>query len=114
MSESKHTPGPWTYEYDNSDTGGGQWYDIKGPNGESLLWWPYNAIDAVADRCLANAHLIAAAPETTRQRDALREAAELAEATIERLSGERRPGQFSSIKGTLDVLRAAIADAKGG
>ena len=45
----------------------------------------------------------------THQRDALLEAAELAETTIERLAGF---GPISSGQGTLDVLRAAIADAK--
>lgn len=35
----KATAGPWTYEYDNSDGGGGQWYSLHGPQ----LSWGWNS-----------------------------------------------------------------------
>ena len=96
MSESKqaqHTPGPWR---------------AVGTD----VFAPSKRVAQCDDRldihfrgeALANARLFAAAPD-------LLEAAELAEATIERLQGGARA--FSSANGTLDVLRAAIARAKG-
>ncbi|GAG30640.1 unnamed protein product, partial [marine sediment metagenome] len=91
-SGGEHTPGPWE-RLDNHVIGGRAM-------GNTVAVIPsFGPGDSVA---VANARLIAATPD-------LLEAAELAGATIERLSGERRPGQFSSVKGTLDVLRAAIA-----
>lgn len=57
---SKHTPGPWEIEYNNADeASGGQWYTV----GPARVLFPYNADAGVAIRALANARLIAAAPE---------------------------------------------------
>lgn len=61
-----YTPGPWIYEYNNADdSGGGQWYEIfaKGRNDAQLLWFPYNSTADREAEALANARLIAAAPE---------------------------------------------------
>ena len=89
MSESKHTPGPWTI--------GDLW---QSPNAGCTIeagdhyiadvYAGHHISDKVqADEGKANAALIAAAPDTARQRDELLEAAEY----------------------VLDTLRAAQADA---
>jgi len=67
MTDVKHTPGPWHYEYDNSDTGAGQWFNILGPDGDGLLHCSYNASPEVEKRCEANARLMATAPELLAQ-----------------------------------------------
>ncbi len=107
----KHTQGPWT-------TGDADWRTIVGSetrylhlNSAKVTGRVSRSLAAVAvvDRSdneaedLANARLIAAAPE-------LLEALQLASATIERL----KPSQpIDSISGTRDVINAAIAKATG-
>ena len=59
-----HTPGPWAYEYDNSDEGYGWWFDLTGgPNSQPLISGPYNNPTTTVEEAEANARLIAAAPE---------------------------------------------------
>ena len=59
-TENKHTPGPWAFDYDNSDDrSGGQWY-VSGP---ARVWFPYSASEDDTRKALANARLIAAAPD---------------------------------------------------
>ena len=56
--QTKFTPGPWVIVYDNCDErSGGQWYTA----GPAEVWWPYGT--SQHDEALANANLIAAAPE---------------------------------------------------
>jgi len=102
------TPSPWSYEYDNSDTGAGQWFKIRGPNGEDLLWWPYNSTIEEAEEHEANARLIAASPDLL---EACQKALGIAESwTYDQLDGTRMLD--SALKG-LESIRAAIAKARG-
>lgn len=56
---SKHTPGPWSHQYSNSDSsGGGQWYEVSAPT-----WFPYNASAQDEETAEANARLMASAPD---------------------------------------------------
>lgn len=57
---AKHTPGPWTIDYDNADhRGGGQWYTV----GPAKVWFPYSSTPEQEATALASARLIASAPE---------------------------------------------------
>lgn len=100
-----HTPGPWTYEYENSDAlSGGCWYSIKAVGGDDdLLWFPYNGPRSSGEREEANARLMAAAPELL---DAARTALEWAE-RYEDLCDEGG----GIIAQDLSAVRAAIAKA---
>ena len=92
-----HTPGPWHR-------------NIKPASHYPVIFAGRNTHVAVVERRPnaeeneANCNLIAAAP-------GLLEALTLAVATIERL--EVKHNGFSSVAGTLDVARAALAKAKG-
>lgn len=72
---NQFTKGPWKYEFDNADfSGGGQWYSVMDENETNLLWFPYNSPKSVGDEKLANAKLMAAAPdlyEALREMDAM-------------------------------------------
>lgn len=59
MNEFKGTPGPWERDYNNSDTGEGQW-QIAGP---AEIHYPYNCYRGEEEKAIADANLIAAAPE---------------------------------------------------
>ena len=99
MSEGKHTPGPWQVKDTNSGL-----MILAEPNGYILELRPKcRGIESLA----ANARLIAAAPETLAQRDALLAAAE--KALYAHTIGA---GQPYSIDEICDSLRAAIASAK--
>jgi len=101
MSAPKFTPKPWRLEAGRSIvTGSGSFYLAYGthPKSGRPNFTSFVELDA-------NAHLIASAPE-------LYEALELALATIERLAV--RHGPFCSADGTMDVVRAALAKARGG
>ena len=56
----EYTSGPWEIEYDNSDhSGGGQWYNV----GPAEIHYPYMSSEGVEATALADANLIASAPE---------------------------------------------------
>jgi hypothetical protein len=81
-----HTPGPWKAEYNNSDySGGGQWIEIAGPDGDSLLWWPYNDLGTEQATCEANGALMVDAPLLLAQLAATQARVEALEADVERL-----------------------------
>jgi hypothetical protein len=54
---TKFTEGPWEVEYDNSDRE--QWYEV----GPAKVAWSYRYGNHEDDTALADAHLIAAAPD---------------------------------------------------
>ena len=93
---SKHTPGPWRVKYESE------------PGGAFLIYGPWGgAIDPDAgyvtqEENEANARLIAAAPETKRQRDELLAALELLADAYEAWGPECR---------TLRMAREAINSA---
>lgn len=60
---NQFTKGPWKYEYDNADHYGGCWYSITDEDGGNVCAFGYNVADSVANEKLANAKLIAAAPD---------------------------------------------------
>ena len=102
MSESKHTSGPWQPDIcPATQNERNIWIMVEDDKGARPIARTIGLKGQEAE-FHANAHLIAAAPD-------LLEAAELAEATIERLAGLYMTG---SAQGTLDALRAAIARAK--
>jgi hypothetical protein len=106
----QHTPGPWTVTND-SDT---PWRQIA-DCGDSLF-----VVTAVTDNLVthkhakANARLIAAAPETARQRDELLEALRTSVKSLEWATTVIKdiPGECNFMQ-TLNEARAAIAKAGG-
>ena len=93
-----HTPGPWKV--------------IDRPHGLPEVWTAdFDCEGGTVSQCITdrvfngNAALIAAAPD-------LLAACNLALATIDRVAPSH-PGGFSSVRGTLDVIRAAVAKAEG-
>ena len=108
---SKATPRPWRV------SSFVPWYIIPGDEGMpvcSLAEFNENGTvehifpDEDAEQARNNAALIVQAVNSF---DAMREALELAEATIKRL--EVKHGPFSSVQGTLDVIARALAEGKG-
>jgi hypothetical protein len=93
---SQHTPGPWTVEpYDNTDLCGiyRVWEVQRRLVGEDE--------QAIQREELANARLIAAAPELL--------------AALERIESAVRSGDMRSLVVSLQgIVRAAIAKARGG
>lgn len=129
MSEPKWTPGPWRisetwrppigfYKPDrdrlNADGNIFWGYSISGSNehGGSILP-TLAAVHNFPDNIEANAHLIAAAPEMDA---ALEAALELEALIVERMTcsdeSQRRSCQ-SEIDGTTEMIRAALAKARG-
>ena len=100
MNNVQHTPGPWLIA-NNGKAGNTYhiWRNDSAGTGEGNEGYAHIAKHVHG---LANAHLIAAAP-------AMYEALSMAQATIERLQ-RHAPG---SAIGTLDVIKAAIAQAEG-
>lgn len=115
MSAAKHTPGPW--EIDFSKTG--YPYAIKAPNednhkagrvGISVLRWASFTMPSSAE-ALANARLIAAAPELL---EALRGALKALDAIGDEMTvGERYTNAGQYLLDSLAPARAAIAKATG-
>lgn len=99
---TEHTPGPWSLQ--PGDTRVVQAHLASGYTQEVAICPIDLALKENSET--ANARLIAAAPE-------LLAALELATATLIRLTSIN-PNKRNSIIGTLDVIRAAIAKAKGG
>ena len=95
---SEFTPGPWTieaYQYNGA-------FYIQQPDDQTNGGWVVATI--WGDDREANARLIGAAPD-------LKNALEIALATIERLAPSHRG--FDSTRGTKDVVLAALAKAEG-
>lgn len=92
----KHTPGPWT----DGGHDGKQSIVIETQWGSVAKALPIGCV--MQEK--ANARLIAAAPD-------LKNALEIALATIERLAPSHRG--FDSTRGTKDVVMAALAKAEG-
>ena len=102
MAKGKHTPGPWGLCYDGQ---------IDGPKGKficSFRWGSYKEFnDDKEDQ--ANARLIAAAPDTKRERDRLLAAAYRA------VIGENpmHPDWYEGMTGdAIDELTIAIANVE--
>lgn len=101
--KTRQTPGPWKVE--PAYTGTNRFpisHRIDGVARGILA--EVNGQGGTEQENTANARLIAAAPQ-------LREALELAQATIERLQGQKHHGLFSSVQGTIDVIKAALSAA---
>jgi hypothetical protein len=98
MTDAKHTPGPWVYEVImGDDPNGDEWpeeIEVTGATGVHIHSHDLGYNDDVDDQILANARLIAAAPDLL---DALQFYAD----------------RFA-IDPAGDIARAAIAKAKGG
>jgi hypothetical protein len=92
----QHTPGPW-----HVDTSNGEYAMVTNMGEHVFLIGDERRLIPMPE----DARLIASAP-------ALLEALKLSIATIERLE-VKHPGGFSSVGGTLQVARAAIAMAGG-
>jgi hypothetical protein len=94
MAEQKHTPGPW--HVTGSDVGGAMVVTDQ----VEIAGWP----DMPQDRSMANARLIAAAPE-------------LLEACKQALTAATEPVSFAEMKAeaerVIKALRAAIERAEG-
>ena len=112
MSESKqaqHTPGEWILKRGES------LYSSSGGYGpRNLIVSLQFHSEMPREERDANARLIAAAPETARQRDELLEAAE---AVVFAIKYERAQGALRHVAGWEQLeedVRAAIARAKGG
>lgn len=102
MTNVQHTPGPWRFDTKMNPP------QIRGPEGYGnssglTLAIPHKNPGLPCEQWEANARLIAAAPE-------LLSALELAWQLIQQsgMSVDDRPGS------SFDVIRAAIAKAKGG
>lgn len=89
MSELKHTPGPWQTPGDGRIFGPGE----DGENIADATWWPSD--DGRDSESLANANLIAAAPDLLAACEALLAASE---------------GRTSH---AMDMVREAVAKATG-
>ena len=98
MSETKHTPGPWTFTQSTFEP---HWCDVRGTDHEELatVW---NKADTHGKVALANARMIAAAPELL----------EACNAALVR--GCANLGQLADHDDTIKLLRAALAKAEGG
>jgi len=108
MSEEKYTPAPWTLEYSTYDVNGVNW-EVEGADGSHIAQNNLGGNDRETE--LANARLIAAAPEL------LEAAVKLETAFICTNGCPFNPyivvkGECSSCP--IVKLLAAIAKAKGG
>ena len=101
MTETKHTPGPWVVEPENYDCDGGTLVRTKGKICLANVWGVMFA-KTPDDESLANARLIAAAPDLLEALEYLAGACELA------LDNDYPEG-----RDPVSVARAAIAKAKG-
>lgn len=102
MSEFKGTPQPWKRDYNNSDTGEGQW-QIAGP---AEIHYPYNCYRGEEEKAIADANLIAAAPDLL---DAL---ANIVNNTTHFYSALEVEHGFDGIE-LIEVAQAAINKALG-
>jgi|7_EtaG_2_1085326.scaffolds.fasta_scaffold10009_3 hypothetical protein len=116
-SMSKHTPGPWSAELFEGESVG--WIDGLDPchyllnkEGErfALVSTPTNPETLVSG---SDIRLIAAAPETKRQRDELLEALEFVRSELSSECGDRgeEHGLRSALMGIIRAIDEAIANA---
>ena len=106
MSDTKFTPGPWVVEPVNHDNDGGtlvRLTDYPNPNCVANVWGTESARTPNAEG-IANAHLIAAAPD-------LYAALLVAELASEELCQGQDPANECWV--TLATVRAALAKARG-
>jgi hypothetical protein len=113
MSTTKHTPGPWTAGRDDMAT------VIEGFDGKYIYAGEKYVAAAVGidiedwDEVMANARLIAAAPETKRQRDALLKALKECEryfTAIDMASPDKKRGLIGNR--VRDITRNTIAECE--
>jgi hypothetical protein len=74
MTQAKHTPGQWSYCEDETSPG---YFLVKSGNTNICIMQQKNSdmgmkTDPTRKQCIANARLIAAAPETAAERDRLK------------------------------------------
>jgi len=117
---SEHTPGPWFVEMPNWQTPH-VWINAVGSSGVAKIEtcdYGDGKGERITDEDLANARLIAAAPETAAERDRLREVnAELLAALrpLAFFSGSFRDEEDRDrLHEMFAVARAAISKATGG
>lgn len=140
MTQTKHTPGPWYWWDENSPNPRPQNYDLAalyGANGVKISgsWYGGAGIFALGKtkEDIANARLIAAAPETAAERDSLQilagdrliEIQKLTEINTELLEAlkkanalvkaafEHHTGVWKAADDVIDISDAAIAKATG-
>jgi hypothetical protein len=104
MMSKKHTPGPWKIIKGAKDFGSG--YAIKAIPRGGYPYFIAEIYDTSSEENLANARLIAAAP-------ALLAACEAALTVLAPFEWTDLPDGYA-VKATVDMLRAAIAQAQGG
>ena len=120
MTEIKHTPGPWSYCVEPMENGA-PFGTVMGSNGESIV---YMTLDP--DHILANARLIASAPELLEACEAMIawDDAEKAGPDYGSLTRDTHPegeaiwrkwwdGQSELCARAFSLARVAIAKAKG-
>jgi hypothetical protein len=96
-----HTPGPWAIEKDSKDIVKVRAYATVATCTTAGLWDSKRTQVISPEECMANARLIAAAPE-------LLEALEFALAALEDVFGKNKVDV-----GAINTARAAIAKARG-
>ncbi len=102
MAESKHTPGPWQRSGVRQPSPEYRGHPV-GPDGDPVVIVPYS--DEHHAECLANANLIAAAPDML---EALREVV----AAMPSMGGLGGLSAFNLCRAA-DLAKAAIAKAEG-
>lgn len=93
--ETKHTPGPWHASNSGPDS-----------HNQALIISEATGANVAVAYAREDMSLIAAAPD-------LLEALELAQTTIQRIEPDHTHGPFSTVRGTLDAIRTALAKARG-
>lgn len=96
-----HTPGPWTIEKDSKDIVKVREHAVVATCTTAGRWDSKRTQVISPEECIANAHLIAAAPE-------LLEALEFTLAALEDIFGKNKTDV-----GAINAARAAIANARG-
>lgn len=116
MSEAKHTPGPWFYgDWINNKPGEHDragWVEVWNIQDDGFKGFPFIACKHHDE--IANARLIAAAPELL---EALEECLELARDAVTdyvmKYGESWRPGELQSLRATVKKAEAALAKATG-
>lgn len=105
MSETKHTPGPWTAHFyeTNQRTHGGRWIFVSKQGTVDQQNVQLDGCSRKNPRPAANAALIAAAPETAAERDRLREEVETLRSQLLEVAQDRNEARDQR-----DALRAAL------
>lgn len=109
---AEHTPGPWFVEMPNWQTPH-VWINAVGSSGVAKIEtcdYGDGKGERITDEDLANARLIAAAPETAAERDRLKEVNAELLAALKAVMGEWKDGYGLNC---VEQVRAAIAKAEG-